>query len=950
MSNYEKMYGMIIRETYEQQPRVDLWRGPISSLWSLRKRTIQAWGGILCGLLCLEAWPVRVQAAVLQVPHDYPSIQASIAAARAGDTVLVAPGIYFESVVMKPGVHIHGRPGAILDGSQESGAVVSAWSGIEATAILSGFVIRRGKQAGILLNQASPTLRNNIITEHQGAGIACLQASPQILNNIITHNAQGGILCRYPGTAPLITSNNFWQNQPSTVVDCPLGEGNRAHDPQFVNAQLHDYRLQDTSPLIDAGHPGDIFNDADGSRSDMGVHGGPQPQPRVQQDVAQAPELLRNSVSFQGLPGLIDIPTATMIPDGYVDLNYNVKRDFNVFPTVDEQQNFSFAIGLLPRVTIGGRGTVANPDTGPFIARDISTNLQLLLLEEGPWWPAVAVGFQDLGGGAQFFESNFLVLSKSLFGRLRGTVGFGTGPDTLDGLFGGVELALHPLLTLMAEYDTDHINAGLRLFPLPQKFEAYGIPRPVVDLIWQDGDDFAWGISVRAGIGEAKYRAQRAARTHKRYHRWMPPVGEELSLQAMSQQLQARLIADGMENVRVAMVPLPQGITVVVEYENRRYNRDELDGLGVVMGLTAIHVPPAVTSMRIIVKEVNLPVLQVTTSIDDFLAYVNEQMSEATFAHHIHMTHQIQRPSATTPVTTATRNRSWFKVDAVLEPGIETRILTETTVAAMRFSLLPNGFMHLTPGTVVNVAGRIPVTQTGGFPGDLGDPELFRVVLNQAVRLPVGQRWPIDAGLSQFSIGRFNPEEVGIANETVLTFLQGWLFFKSSLARFGSSFSDLDRWLAAGNIRLRYPKWDLMLSIRGGQFLDGDRGINTTLSRLFGTTRVSVFLWHTNNGSLGGITVGFPLSPPRDLKPTYFRPRLPDLFTYSQSTTVFTDRNLIRGDIGRLLGTGHAVETIYWNRDQLYPVSIRQHLDTLKQAVRRWVDEPVANAHTHGRK
>jgi hypothetical protein len=82
-----------------------------------------------------------------------------------------------------------------------------------------------------------------------------------------------------------------------------------------------------------------------------------------------------------------------------------------------------------------------------------------------------------------------------------------------------------------------------------------------------------------------------------------------------------------------------------------------------------------------------------------------------------------------------------------------------------------------------------------------------------------------------------------------------------------------------------------------------------------------------------------PLTPAKELKPFPFRPRLPELFAYEQRTTVFTDRNVIRSDIGRSLPTGHEIERVYWNRDRLYPVYIRQHLDTLKQAVRRWIDD-----------
>src|SRR5712691_5808422 len=152
-----------------------------------RRRKSSHWGyvALVLGMLRFVVGVPCAPAAILRVPLNYPTIQAGIAAASAGETVLVAPGVYFESVTMKPGVHIHGEPGAILDGSQAVGAVVSALSGVERTAVLSGFVIRRGRQAGLFLNQAAPTLRNNVIIEHVGPGIACAQASPHVLNNAI---------------------------------------------------------------------------------------------------------------------------------------------------------------------------------------------------------------------------------------------------------------------------------------------------------------------------------------------------------------------------------------------------------------------------------------------------------------------------------------------------------------------------------------------------------------------------------------------------------------------------------------------------------------------------------------------------------------------------------------------------------------------------------------------
>jgi hypothetical protein len=149
------------------------------------------------------------------------------------------------------------------------------------------------------------------------------------------------------------------------------------------------------------------------------------------------------------------------------------------------------------------------------------------------------------------------------------------------------------------------------------------------------------------------------------------------------------------------------------------------------------------------------------------------------------------------------------------------------------------------------------------------------------------------------SIDRFSLEEVGIADETALTLLEGVLFVKGTLAHVGSSYADLDRSVALANGRVRYPPWDLTLSVTAGRFLDQDRGVAVDLSRFFGNTEIGIFLRHSENGSVGGLCFSVPLTLPKELPPWRFRLRLLDVYSYAQSTTIFTDVNIIRGDIGR---------------------------------------------------
>ena len=118
--------------------------------------------------------------------------------------------------------------------------------------------------------------------------------------------------------------------------------------------------------------------------------------------------------------------------------------------------------------------------------------------------------------------------------------------------------------------------------------------------------------------------------------------------------------------------------------------------------------------------------------------------------------------------------------------------------------------MQLTPGTVGNLRIRIPVTQTENFPGELDDPEIDRMLLHQAFRLPLGRWSRVATGMMQLSVGLFNDEEVGIAQTTATTFLEGLLLFKSTLARVGSSFTDLDTWVLLTEISAAELRFTLL--------------------------------------------------------------------------------------------------------------------------------------------
>jgi len=172
---------------------------------------------------------------ILRVPEDHPTIQAAIEASVEGDVILVAAGVYTESVdfLGKP-VTVRSSDGAevtTIDAGW-TGSVVTFDSGKAADSVIEGFTIRHGSGTriasvtvggGIYCRGSSPTIRGNRIIENRadlGGGVYCWQlASPTIEENLIARNSAdwtgggdgGGILCE-EDAAPLIVGNTIEEN------------------------------------------------------------------------------------------------------------------------------------------------------------------------------------------------------------------------------------------------------------------------------------------------------------------------------------------------------------------------------------------------------------------------------------------------------------------------------------------------------------------------------------------------------------------------------------------------------------------------------------------------------------------------------------------------------------------------------------------------------------------
>lgn len=141
---------------------------------------------------------------------------------------------------------------------------------------------------------------------------------------------------------------------------------------------------------------------------------------------AQNPHLEFNAF---GMPGAIDTPSASTLPDGTL-----------MFTGLAMPQSWrgTLTFQALPRVTVALR--YADIDdlnwrrrTGTGL-RDRSFDGHFLLLNEGRYIPALAVGLRDfVGTGA--YSSEYVVASKTLSSQLRVSTGLGWGQLATQGAF-----------------------------------------------------------------------------------------------------------------------------------------------------------------------------------------------------------------------------------------------------------------------------------------------------------------------------------------------------------------------------------------------------------------------------------------------------------------------------------------------------------------------------------
>ena len=105
---------------------------------------------LLAGALVLLAGP---STAVVRVPGDAPRVSSALLIVEPHDTILVAPGVYVDTIVWpsKTGIKLLSEAGfqaTILDGGGRD-QVIGIYCSVDTTTVVRGFTIRNGHAEGM---------------------------------------------------------------------------------------------------------------------------------------------------------------------------------------------------------------------------------------------------------------------------------------------------------------------------------------------------------------------------------------------------------------------------------------------------------------------------------------------------------------------------------------------------------------------------------------------------------------------------------------------------------------------------------------------------------------------------------------------------------------------------------------------------------------------------------
>jgi hypothetical protein len=676
--------------------------------------------------------------------------------------------------------------------------------------------------------------------------------------------------------------------------------------------------------------------------------------------VAAEPEA---TVSFQGYSGLINTPTATLFNEGKFYLQYG-----NQVETRDGYRNgdnYNFGVGLWEYVEVSGRLAEYKDPNGGSSPTDLSANIKLGIPFIPKNWFSVAVGMQDVGGAANYFDAQYAVASKNIFEAVHISLGLGKSDSNqgrLNGAFTSIAWQPTEWAKLSVEYDAADTQLAIH-FSSPKNWLNSGLQLSTDILVSSTNealkDDVYYGLGLTIPLtinmpnNSSQYRDKNIKSTSTQQYSTFEGLAPGVSApsgEIERLRVQELLAKEGFESIKIGEADVN---TVYLELENHIYNLNQIDALGVIFGIISKHIQYNYSHFTLVLKEQEIPILVVNGSLAEYDAFLRDDkplkldISTDAFGS--------QRNNITPDLQNI--NKHWLKPRFTFWPGIVSTVGTEFGVFDASVALISHLELPLWPGAAVTAQHTKQIAETKNFKeGEFFSDKkqktgLQEYSLHQTFSLPYSIK-------NMTFVGRYRDTYNYFANEVRWQSFGGSHKVNLLTARYENQITPEREHYNGCNIlfptcwkktvpqqrdvivaKYRYYNADFNASaeVQVGQYWQQDKGVVVKLERMFGDVTLNLTYKDTKSDNeeanqFIGLGFSIPLTPRKDYNNKYFQIRGKPKWQYSVNTLIGKNHNTLTPGTGDSTQLFYNLDSAFYNNNRLSSEYIYENANRLKEA------------------
>ena len=320
-------------------------------------------------------------------------------------------------------------------------------------------------------------------------------------------------------------------------------------------------------------------------------------------------------------------------------------------------------------------------------------------------------------------------------------------------------------------------------------------------------------------------------------------------------ELSSALKSSGLDKVRLGLL----GADLVVEYENHQYLHNEVDALGVALGLATELVSGKIKRIYVISLKSGQPFLETSVDALSYRSWLRDEADTSSVKSSFGFGRLVGYDAKAVKWVDAAETKNKIKVE--FSPVLNYTLGTEYGLFDYSLAVQARGAMNVWSGAdaYIDVVKRIDSTANmssdGIFSANRQKDGVKTVALQQSIWLNKNLLTSVGLGVYQYKSFGFEGESIYFlpsSEDTIHIKGKSINYMDSTTPKFQ------DAWSAAYRWKISPVTW-----VEGGlnAYTDASRGPSVVLTRWFGDVALNMQFRKGGNNSFVGLDLSFPLTP-----------------------------------------------------------------------------------------